>query len=180
MTEDDWYADRRARWKPERVRLLLIAESAPDDGGDPANRRFFYDEHLTSKDGLFREVVRVRYDNPKLDSGPEAKTPWLEKLKADGIYLIDLAGVPVNYHSPSQRLEALQRSVEETVALASSLSPEGVALVKQNVFDLLEAPVRAADLPLLHDEFIPFPGSGQQKRFRERFAQALNRLEEME
>jgi len=53
VNEDPWYAQRRARWKPAHVRLLLIAESAPDDGGDVANRRFFYNEDLTGKDGLF-------------------------------------------------------------------------------------------------------------------------------
>jgi hypothetical protein len=177
VSEYPWYAERRARWRPDRVRLLLIAESAPDDGGDLANRRFFYDEVLTGKDGLFREVVRALYDNPPLASGPNAKKPWLERLRADGIYLIDLATVPVNEFSASDRAAALSRNIAETVRLASELQPDGVVLVKQNVFDLLSEPVRAAGLPLLHDEFIPFPGSGQQKRFRERFAAALARQE---
>lgn len=177
MSEDPWYSERRARWKPEHVRLLLIAESAPDDGGDIANRRFFYDENLTGKDGLFREVVRALFDNPALVSGPGAKRPWLEKLRAEGVFLIDLAPVPVNYHSPSERAAALQCNTEATVALAANLRPDGIVLVKQNVFDLLERPIRAAGLPLLHDAMIPFPGSGQQKRFRERFANALARLD---
>lgn len=177
MSEDPWYSERRARCEPEHVRLLLIAESAPDDGGDVASRRFFYDDHLTSRDGLFREVVRALYGNPTLTSGPNAKKPWLEKLKADGVYLIDLAPVPVNYHLPSERAVALQRNIEATVSLAGDLSPDGIVLVKQNVFDLLERPIRTAGLPLLHDAMVPFPGSGQQKRFRERFADALARLE---
>jgi hypothetical protein len=177
VSEDPWYSERRARWKPEHVRLLLIAESAPDDGGDLANRRFFYDDNLTGKDGLFREVVRALYGNPTLTSGPNAKRRWLEKLKADGVYLIDLAPVPVNNHSPSERAAALQRNIKATVSHASELKPDGVVLVKQNVFDLLERPIRATGLPLLHDDFIPFPGSGQQKRFRERFAEALARQE---
>ncbi|MBC7594669.1 MAG: hypothetical protein H7288_12140 [Kineosporiaceae bacterium] len=177
MSEDPWYSERRARWKPEHVRLLLIAESAPDDGGDLANRRFFYDEYLTGKDGLFREVVRSLYDNPSLQSGPNEKTPWLERLKSDGFYLIDLAAVPVNHHSPVERETALKQNIDEVVALARELDPTGIVLVKQNVFDLLEQPLRAARLPLLHDAMIPFPGSGQQKRFRERFADALARLE---
>ena len=177
MSEDPWYSERRARWKPEHVRLLLIAESAPDDGGDLANRRFFYDEYLTGKDGLFREVVRSLYDNPSLQSGPNEKTPWLERLKSDGSYLIDLAAVPVNHHSPVGRETALKQNIDEVVAHARELDPTGIVLVKQNVFDLLEQPLRAAGLPLLHDAMIPFPGSGQQKRFRERFADALARLE---
>lgn len=180
MSEDSWYSERRARWKPDRVRLLLVAESAPDDGGNLDNRRFFYDDDLTSKDGLFREVVRALYDNPTLTSGPNAKRPWLQKLKADGIYLIDLASVPVNYHSPSERASALQRNIETTVSHATELEPDGVVLVKQNVFDLLERSMRAAGLPLLHKVMIPFPGSGQQKRLRERFANALARLESRE
>jgi hypothetical protein len=177
VIEDPWYTERRARWKPDRVRLLLIAESAPDDGGDLANRRFFYDDALTGKDGLFREAVRALYDNPTLTSGPNTKRPWLEKLKADGVFLIDLAPIPVNYHSPSERAAALQCNIKATVLHASELKPDGVVLVKQNVFDLLERPLRAAGLPVLHDSMIPFPGSGQQKRFREGFADALARLE---
>ena len=180
MSEGPWHSERRARWKPDHVTLLLIAESAPDDGGDIANRRFFYEDNLTGKDGLFREVVCALYGNPTLTSGPNAKKPWLEKLKADGVFLIDLASVPVNYHSPSERVTELQRNIEATVSLAEELDPEGVVLVKQNVFDLLERPIRAAGLPLLHDAMIPFPGSGQQKRFRERFADALARLESAE
>jgi hypothetical protein len=176
VTEEPWYAERRARWKPEGVRLLLIAESAPGNGGDIANRRFFYDDNLTSKDGLFREVVRALYDDPELVSGPKAKTPWLEKLKADGVFLIDLATVPVNEFGAADRAAALERNIDETVAEARKLDPEGVVLVKHNVFELLARPIRDAGLPLLHDVMIPFPGSGQQKRFRERFSYALARL----
>jgi hypothetical protein len=78
VTEDPWYSERRARYKPEHVRLLLIAESAPDDGGDVANRRFFYDDALTGKDGLFREVVRALYDNPPLSTC--CMSPWVRNL----------------------------------------------------------------------------------------------------
>jgi hypothetical protein len=177
LNEDPWYSNRRSRWKPEHVRLMLIAESAPDDGGDIANRRFFYDDNLTGKDGLFREVVRALYGDPTLASSPNAKKPWLEKLKADGVFLIDLATVPVNELGTADRAAALTRNISQTVSLAGELSPGGIVLVKQNVFDLLERPIRAAGLPLLHDAMIPFPGSGQQKRFRERFADALARLE---
>lgn len=172
MSEDPWYAERRARWKPEKVHLLLIAESAPDDGGDLANRRYFYDDNLTGRDSLFREVVRALFDNPVLKSGPGAKVPWLVRLRDQGIYLIDLASVPVNYQSTPERNAALQQNINATVALAAELDPDGIVLVKRNVFELLNARLRNAGLRVLHDEFIPFPGSGQQVRFRERFAAA--------
>lgn len=176
MNEDPWYAERRARWRPDRVRLLLVAESAPDDGGDPADRRFFYDTRLTGHDGLFREVVRVLYDNPALVSGADAKVPWLARLQRDGVFLIDLATVPVNYHAPGLRASTLAASVQATVASAVALEPNGVVLIKKNVFDLLHEPLTTAGLRVLHHHAVPFPGSGQQKRFREAFAHALDRL----
>lgn len=71
----------------------------------------------------------------------------------------------------------LRQNIETTVTLASSLTPEGVLLVKRNVFELLNSPMRDAGLRVLHDDFIPFPGSGQQRRFRERFAQAISSLD---
>jgi hypothetical protein len=168
--------ERRALWKPDKVQLLLIAESAPDDGGDEANRRFFYDDRLTSRDGLFRQVVHVLFDNPELKSGSGSKITWLEKLRDQGVYLIDLASIPVNYHAKSERAAVLQQNIDATVALANELAPEGIVLVKQNVFDLLSEPLHAGGLRVLHDEFIPFPASGQQVHFRKRFSAACDEL----
>lgn len=81
--------------------------------------------------------------------------------------------MPVNEFEAPNRSAALARNVSQTVSLARELNPKGVVLVKQNVFDLLRRPMVEAGLPLLHDQFIPFPGSGQQKRFRERFERAV-------
>ena len=176
MSEDPWYSERRARWKPEEVRCLLIAESAPDDAGEVTNRRFFYDEDLTKHDGLFREVVKVIFGESPGQASPGAKTPWLRRLREEGVYVTDLASVPVNYYGALERHAALAENVAACVDLAVALKPDGVIVVKKNVFELLERPLRSAGLPLLHDEFVPFPGSGQQARFRERFAAAYIEL----
>ena len=174
MTEDPWYAERRGRWKPAHVQLVIIAESAPDNGEDEANRRLFYDDDLSGRDGLFRQVVQMLFDGSDIKSGRGAKRPWLEKLRDRGVYLIDLASVPVNNHSRSDRAAALDQNISATVTLASELAPDGIVLIKKNVFELLSEPLRAAGLPVRHDEFIPFPASGQQTSFRERFAAAIS------
>ncbi|MBG6181872.1 hypothetical protein [Arthrobacter sp. CAN_A1] len=122
-------------------------------------------------------MVRALYEDPSLATGPNAKTPWLAKLKADGVFLIDLAAEPVNYQEARERTAALRRNVEQTIALASSLAPEGIVLVKRNVFEVLNQPMRFTGLPVIHEDFIPFPGSGQQRRFRERFAKAINSID---
>lgn len=71
-----WYQSPREQWKPSHIRLLLVGESAPDDGGDPGNRRFFYSEPLNQADNLFRSVVAALYDSGKLTKG-DLKEPWL-------------------------------------------------------------------------------------------------------
>lgn len=155
------------------MRLLLIAESAPDDGGESQNRRFFYDSALTRHDGLFREVCKVVLGTQSLVSGPEAKIPYLAALKEKGVFLIDLAVKPVNYLSPESRRSMLMANIDFTLAEARRLDPEGLVVCKANVFRLLEERLRAANLPLLHDEPIPFPGNGHQATFRSMFADAI-------
>lgn len=85
MSENPWYSQLREAWKPSHVRLLLIGESAPDDGGDPNNRRFFYSDRLGS-DNLFRGVVAAMYGTSKDDLAKGGKGPWLERLRDDGFY----------------------------------------------------------------------------------------------
>ena len=94
VPEDPWYSERRDRWRPEHVRLLLIAESPPDPGDGP--RRYFHDEDLTAKRWALREVAKAPVGAGKLTQGGKEKLPWLRRLKDHGTFLIDLAPIPVN------------------------------------------------------------------------------------
>lgn len=172
--EDAWYLERRERWRPGHVRLLLIAESAPDPGS--GTRRYFYDEDLTASDGLFREVAKALLGVGKLTQGRNEKLPWLRRLRDQGTFLIDLAPIPVN-QMRANRDAALASNVSGCVARVQEIQPDGIIVIKQNVFTLLHGPLRAAALPLLHDTFIPFPGSGQQKRFQAGMGAALATLD---
>lgn len=69
MAEEEWYQSLREQWKPSHIRLLLVGESAPDDGGDPGNRRFFYSEPLNQADNLFRSVVAALFRQRETDQG---------------------------------------------------------------------------------------------------------------
>jgi hypothetical protein len=87
MSEElPWYGELRQRWRPNHVRLLLIAESAPADHGEESRRRFFYLDRLSRADNLFRGVVEALYGVTQLDSRTEPKTPWLERLRAVGVF----------------------------------------------------------------------------------------------
>ena len=71
--EQPWYSALREQWRPEHVRLLLVGESAPNDGGDISKRHFFYASELTASDALFRSVVHVCTTNRTWTAGADRK-----------------------------------------------------------------------------------------------------------
>ena len=174
--EAPWYATLREQWRPEVVRLLLIGESAPDDRGDPSRRRFFYADHLTGNDNLFRAVVHALYDVPHLDSRTTNKRDWLAHLQRDGVYLIDLVPYPVNGAAMQQsRARARRENVTGCVERAAALEPAGVLVCHGPSFAVLNTPLREAGLPVLHDDPIPFPLGNWRSEFVARVREAVSR-----
>lgn len=166
----DLYATQRKRYRPRPVRLLLIGESAPDPGD--AERRFFYNPKLHRHDNLFRGVVEALGRGP-LGRADSDKTRLLGAFQADGVYLIDLVQVPVDKWSRRERAQARRDGVSACVEQARALKPVGVVVCHGPTFDVLAAPLRAAGLPLLHDQRIPFPLGNHRARFTTMVRDAL-------
>lgn len=175
MAEEEWYQTLRESWKPRHVRLLLIGESPPEDGGDPTRRRYFYAERLDQYDNLFRSVVAALYDGGRLSKG-DPKTPWLDRLRSDGVYLIDLCSAPVNALTPEARRRTRNTSVEGCVRCVSELAPDGIVICHTPSYSLLAEPLRAASLPLLHEKAIPFPLPNKRKEFVQKVRSAVTNL----
>jgi hypothetical protein len=97
------------------------------------------------------------------------KRDQLQGLADRGVFLIDLKPEP---KLPGETLEAY---VPDLVARAVSLRPRHVIVIKANVCDLTQGPLRAAGLDVV-DQRIPFPGSGQQRRFLEAMGEALDSI----
>lgn len=173
--EDPWYAQLRSQWKPSRVKLLMIAESAPADRGDVSARRFFYADRL-GPDNLFRGVIEAMYGASKMDLQRTGKRPWLERLRDEGFFLIDLAPYPVNALSAAERRRVLHQAVPSCVARASALDPVGVVVVKADLYGILSKPLASAGLQLLHDHPLAFPLGNTRANFVAGFNQARQRL----
>jgi hypothetical protein len=139
-----------AKYKPDQVQLLLVAEAPPS-----ALDRYFYFEDVRDQDSLFRHVVRAL-----LNIGPSRaeKARQLKHLAERGVFLIDLKPDP---KAPDEELELY---VDDLVIRAEALNPRHVITIKANVCDLTQRPLRAAGLNVA-DQRVPFPGSGQQQRF---------------
>jgi hypothetical protein len=136
---------------------LLIAEAPPSDLS-----RYFYFPDVSVQDSLFRNVARSI-----LNTEPDrSNKPFLlERLRHAGIFLIDLSPQPVDGSSLAERVPDLIRRVRR-------LRPDRIILIKATVYDVAYVPLRDAGLPVL-DMRVPFPGSGQQRRFVKAFKQAI-------
>jgi hypothetical protein len=163
VPELPWYASLREAYRPGHIRVLLIGESAPDARG--GKRRFFYHRALTGDDNLFRGVVLAFYNVRLSVSDSRDKSPWLERLRDDGIFLIDLVPYPINGKSGAEKNQARRQHAGACVAWAVRLRPDGVLVCHEKCFRVLSGPLRAAGLPLLHDDPIPFPLGNYRQEF---------------
>lgn len=115
---------------------------------------------LDRRDNLYRGVVEAFYGCSPGRAG-DAKGPWLDRLKADGVFLIDLVPFPVNDLSSDKaearrlRAKARRDHVDSCVEDARQLEPKGVIVCHGPSFDVLALPMRAAGLPLLHEQASP-------------------------
>jgi hypothetical protein len=167
----DDHADTKARrrreraartYRPTSVNLLLVAEAPP-----AALDRYFYFEDVPRQDSLFRYVARAIV---KLEPTRGNKAELLARLRDSGVFLIDLKLDPTDRGSLAAEVPGLIRR-------ARRLDPEKIVVIKSSVFDLVRDAFLDAGLPLV-DERVPFPGSGQQRRFETAFARALRRRPE--
>lgn len=148
-----------ARYKPAKVELLLVAEAPPCTPG-----RYFYFEDVDQHDWLFRYVCEGLWEK-KPDRARKAE--HLAALRDAGVYMIDLHEELISQPS----LAALRPCVPGLVERCRALRPRRIALIKSSVYDAAFEPLVAAGL-LVIDERIPFPASGQQKKFLESFRRA--------
>ncbi|RYZ28679.1 MAG: hypothetical protein EOO10_08730 [Chitinophagaceae bacterium] len=162
------YTRSTNKYKPRQIKTLLIGEAPPCNLD-----RFFYFEEVKVQDSLFLEIVGVLYPDKKqryLKAGrpAEGKAELLEMFAEDGYLLIDLYEVPVDTCTDEEAVASLLTRLEK---LIDKTIP--IVLIKTNVFDLCY-PVLKANGYNVSNERLPFPGSGQQKVFREKFAGIVN------
>ncbi len=163
MSEAAWYDDLRKQWEPAAVRLLLVSESAPDPGA--AERRFFYAPTLDRRDNLFRGVVEALYEPIPRGSTGQPKRPWLERLRADGVYLVDLVPFPVDKLGSGDRRRARREHVPALVEQVRALHPAGVIVCHAPTFSDVAPALRVSGALLLHDDPLPFPLGNTRARF---------------
>lgn len=166
----EWYDELRAAYRPAVVRLLLVGESPPDPGD--GSRRFFYAPTL-SHDNLYRGVVTALYGTePGFD--PKRKLDVLDRLRGDGVWLIDAVEDPIDKRSMAARRRAMAAGIPRLVDRARAAAPTlGVVICHGVVYELAAPALRSAGVDVIHDAALPFPLGNWRRQFVDGLRAAL-------
>lgn len=170
------YDDIREQYKPDHIKLLLIAESpppAPEIGG---SRHFYRATPVRRDDRLFVNTIKALY--PEASALTEAqiepnKEMWLRRFQADGRYMIEALEVSQRHSITKEQRQAkiraaLPRLIERVRHLAEADTK--IILIKSNVFEVAAEPLREAGFTVLNRELVDYPGRFNQRDYREKLA----------
>lgn len=127
------YLDWRERFRPDPIKLIIVAESPP------FSQEYFY----KPKHGSGRDEVLFRTLMKHIEADYQTKEQGLTKFQGKGWYLIDATYTPVNnIKDDKERNKAIMRNYPELVTDLRSLTPDcstPIILIKSNVCKLLES-----------------------------------------
>lgn len=167
-------AEARLKYKPRKIKYLLIAEAPPD-----SIDRFFYYEKVKQHDYLFLGIAGALYPDLKsqyLQShrSRENKIKILNKFAEDGFYLVDLSDLPLSLMKG--RLDDQLPGLIERINIIATNQTK-IILIKANVYDIVFSRLVEEGYKHVASVRIPFPGQGWQHNFQIEFKRALSVLE---
>lgn len=153
------------KYCPARTRLLFVAESPPQ-----ADDRYFYFEDVRQGDWLWIALMKALFSTEFKRSRTERqhKAYWLARFQKSGYQLIDAVKEPL-FGTHKNRVEQIRAVVPDLSGEIRRSAPDCILLVKASVHEALFALLTKVGLPVVNEIPLPFPSSGQQKRFHTEF-----------
>jgi len=164
--EKEYYLKLRNKYLPENLRIIFIAESPPASG------KYFYDETGSTSEPLFKGMMKA------LHYKPVTKKDGLEFFKKRGFFLVDSTYRPVNKMKNKERNTTILSDLTNLICDLESINGKEsqLILIKANICRLLEDKLKLKGFRVLNEGIVvPFPSSGQQKRFQTEIAKILNK-----
>ncbi len=159
---------RRYEPEPEKISLVIIAESPPRSG------RYFYNPTGAITEPLFSALMR------QLGISAISKEDGLQAFQQRGWVLIDATYEPVNALSCLKRDGVIARDYPLLRDDLTSLIPDRaspVVLIKANVCRILEPKLADDGFNVLNrGRIIYFPSSGRQGDFHRQFSAVTGRV----
>ena len=171
------YDKIRQRYRPDRIKILLIAESPPPPADDGGSRHFYRSDKIRPDDRLFANTIKALYPEAaelKENELEQEKEKWLRKFQADGWYMIEALeeSLPHEITKP-ERQALIARHLPRLLERVKQLADPGtkIILIKSNVFDVTAKPLREAGFTVLNTELLDYPGRFNQRAYREKLMQ---------
>ena len=164
----------RRKYRPRRVRFLLIAESPPSSGG------FFYFPTTVGKDHLFRETMKALElwpENKPLRSGVD-KRSMLQSFQSLGFYLLDASADPVDKLPNPARRKSIRDQLPRLIENVKRADPPIIVIVKSSIFEPVRSALEEAGFGsrVLNAQPIPFPSHGNQQKYRSMMKKLLGQV----
>jgi len=96
----------------------------------------------------------------------QRKPYWLTKFQQSGFRLVDAVKEPVS-GSPQSRVVRIKASAPTLISEIRAFAPNRIVLIKKTVHDALFQQLRDAGFIVINETVLPFPATGQQKRFHD-------------
>jgi len=166
----------REKYRPQHIKILLIAESPPPPPDVQSSRQFYYTGRIRKDDRLFTNTIRALYPEtietpePELEAHKEA---WLKRFMHDGWYMIEaLTESQPHEATKEQRQERIRQALPALLERIRNVASDDtkVILIKSNVYDVAATPLRDAGFTVLNTELVDYPGRFNQKAYRAKLA----------
>ncbi|MDR3560586.1 MAG: hypothetical protein P4N59_03955 [Negativicutes bacterium] len=154
----------RLSYKPERIKVLLVGESAPDAG------TFFYKADTLC--GYTQKAFARVFDDAVGISGYD----FLDYFEAKGCYLDDLCLMPVDAMGKTERKSCWQAGVPQLAKRLAEYKPDVVIAILLSIKDYVREACDRAKLDNAIRFAIPFAGNGNQGRYVDELAKILREL----
>jgi hypothetical protein len=168
MRERDYYISFRQKYEPEKLKLIVVAESPPVSG------LYFYDPIGKVSEPLFSALMQ------QIGCSPSNKEQGLAALCRKGWLLVDATYQQVNEKNEQERDSVIICDYPLLVEDLSRLSPDRavpLVLIKANVCPLLEPRLLADGFNVANRGRVPyFPSTGRQNQFHREFGEIIRSL----
>lgn len=149
----------RNNYIPSKIKVIFVLESPPQGHG------YVYDQSGHTGEVLFRAFMKL------IGIKPETKEEGLQKLKHEGVLLLNPTYTPVNKLSDKEANEIIMNNYGNFKKDLLKFNPNKkipIILVKANICRLLEGPLTHDGFNVLNkNQMIPFPMHYHQERFYE-------------
>jgi len=169
------YSAARNKYRPEGIRVLLIAESPPSSEG------FFYFERTIGKDHLFRETMKALelWPRDKAMRRGLDKKQLLREFRSRGFFLIDICDFPVDKLSASRRKASIILGASKLPGKVRRLDPDVIVIVKKTLYGVVREVLKEAGLGgrIVNTDSLPFPSHGNQAKYRKMLRRFLRKTD---